>query len=459
MAKKMCKSLTLFLIAASISADELDHALQSMAASLKQVVLEAWGGRTPLAGMHKRSEITQSLIGISASELDARYASKELKDARFIASLFERGGTPDRPLYFINSPDGIHRFQAGYFEEHALSDLQRRHAAQLNIGKKTVVTLLYGGLDIGFLQSLPQFNGALFQAASNFSALEPTSRFATPESLSIDRYYNDLTQGPMASISATPGLFYRMYGIFQQEGPSYSNRAQSFYGAQSPFDWRQTANRQIELLSETGIPVLNGYIDLNDQYLSTRVGADLMTTVLPTIKVGIHRDIQVLFSDQGRGAYHEPLSAPDQIIHQLFTAAVDVTGNRAFFTNQTTAPQAEKVARLVLRAAYEGALYAALELKIEKVVLTLIGGGVFANPPEWVLTALYEALEKFSNAGLEVYINFFTANQPSDLKGTVDALKARAIEASVATIPALSTNKPQELESSLLNRLWSMIGV
>lgn len=438
MATKLCKSVCALLIALPLCADELGDALRVVAVSLKQVVREVRGERTSLVGIHNRFEITKSLVGISARDLDARYASKKPQDAAYIQSLFERGGTEDRPLYFINSPDGYHRFQAGYFEEHTIGDLQKRHAAKLNTGKKTTVTLLYGGLDIGFLQSLPKFNGALFQAASNFSALEPTGRNTTPEKLSIDWYYNDRTQGPMAVISAAPGLFYRMYGIFQQDGPYYSNRAASFSDAKSPFNWRQTANRQVELLSETDIPVTNGYIDLSTDYLSSLKDKDLMTALLPRVKVGIHRDIQVLFGYQGNSETHKPLVATNQIIHQLFTAAVDVTGNKSFYQDATTATEAKKVALLVLRAAYEGALYAALELGVEKVVLTLIGGGVFKNPQQWVLDALYGALAKFSNAGLDVYINFFTVQKKEDLADVVAKLKGQGIVPKVETITASS---------------------
>jgi len=218
--------------------------------------------RSVLVGDHNRKNAVASLIGISAADLDKKY--RDADQEKFIRSLFYQGGTRKRPIYFIKNPTTGLYFQAGYFEEVPLAELVPQASTS---GKAEVVTklrfhLLANNYDIGLLQANPFFNGAVFQVASNFSTLEPSDKNAGPEDCTLDDYENDKTQGPKASLSALPGLFLRMYGVFRQQGPPYSNPVKSFYGAKSPLDWRQANDRQVELLSETGIPVQNGYIAL-----------------------------------------------------------------------------------------------------------------------------------------------------------------------------------------------------
>jgi len=67
------------------------------------------------------------------------------------------------------------------------------------------------------------------------------------------------------------------------------------------------------------------------------------------------------------------------------------------------------LARLVLEAAYEATLHAAVlhGAERQKVVLTALGGGVFGNKPAWIAEAVVKAIAKFKNAGLDIVINEF----------------------------------------------------
>ena len=65
-------------------------------------------------------------------------------------------------------------------------------------------------------------------------------------------------------------------------------------------------------------------------------------------------------------------------------------------------------ARLILEATYEATLCAALlnasQTGNNKVFLTLVGGGVFENDPDWILSGLQRALDRYQDAALEVAI-------------------------------------------------------
>ena len=47
-----------------------------------------------------------------------------------------------------------------------------------------------------------------------------------------------------------------------------------------------------------------------------------------------------------------------------------------------------------------------------RVFLTLLGGGVFGNPIDWIADAIEKACCKFSSSGLEVFIVSYARNVP-----------------------------------------------
>ena len=140
------------------------------------------------------------------------------------------------------------------------------------------------------MQSQREYQDAVFQVASNFSALEPTSQTYFPE-YGISNYVFDKTQGPFAAISATPGLIQRMYYAF-------------YAPYTEPSMWRQTGDHQIELLGDTDIPVKNGYIVIDDAYikkLSQEVDINAyFESQLEHIKIGFQGGTQVTFGFCGR---------------------------------------------------------------------------------------------------------------------------------------------------------------
>jgi hypothetical protein len=77
----------------------------------------------------------------------------------------------------------------------------------------------------------------------------------------------------------------------------------------------------------------------------------------------------------------------------------------------------ERFARLILEAAYEATLAAAVlnasKTGNKSVYLTLIGGGVFGNDPEWILDAIRRAAKLYRRFDLDVKIVSFRHSNPA----------------------------------------------
>jgi hypothetical protein len=68
----------------------------------------------------------------------------------------------------------------------------------------------------------------------------------------------------------------------------------------------------------------------------------------------------------------------------------------------------ERICGSLLRAAYLGTLLAALASRRKKVVLTLIGGGVFGNPIPLIWKSILWAIaevDRMGHGGLDIVVN------------------------------------------------------
>jgi hypothetical protein len=74
-------------------------------------------------------------------------------------------------------------------------------------------------------------------------------------------------------------------------------------------------------------------------------------------------------------------------------------------------------ARLVLEAAYEATLCAAIINAStggsNRLFLTMLGGGVFGNHQKWITDAIYNAAMKYNDCGLDVAIVSHNYSNPS----------------------------------------------
>jgi hypothetical protein len=108
------------------------------------------------------------------------------------------------------------------------------------------------------------------------------------------------------------------------------------------------------------------------------------------LAIGLHRDVEVT---DVRGSARRPVS-------QAFCSALPV----AYGSGPSAAWEA--FARLVLEAAYEATLLAAVEQSSAGgsniVLLTRVGGGAFGNADAWIDDAIVRALAIVEHAGLDI---------------------------------------------------------
>ena len=140
----------------------------------------------------------------------------------------------------------------------------------------------------------------------------------------------------------------------------------------------------------------------NGYALCTRGGLDAITRLLTEgddglhdelrarLAIGLQRDVEVTDVRE---------SAPRHV-SQAFCSALPV----AYGSGLSTAWEA--LARLVLEAAYEARLLAAVEQSSAGgsniVLLTRVGGGAFGNADEWIDDAIVRALAIVEHAGLDI---------------------------------------------------------
>jgi hypothetical protein len=241
------------------------------------------------------------------------------------------------------------------------------------------------------MHGAPEYDGALFQVASQFNLLEMTSPSITPEH-GVTRYEQDWTQGPACAIAAGAATIYRNY--FAPVGSSIG----------------QTRDRQLDGLADLGnalsdalrLPVRDLWTMQNGYALCTAGGLDAIAAYLGTLdhggldrlrgrlRVGAHRDVEVTDSSDGAGRH----------VSQVLCSALPVAYTS--IDSRRWAP----FARFVLEAAYEATLLAAVDNArrgaSDVVLLTQLGGGVFGNAESWIHDATRRALRMVSTANLDV---------------------------------------------------------
>ena len=240
--------------------------------------------------------------------------------------------------------------------------------------------------DVGKLHRDPASAGALFQAASQFNLLEMVSPGVTPEQ-GVGIYENDRTQGPACAVACGGGTIFRNYFAPVKGGLG------------------QTADRQIDCLEDFGAALggpglwemRNGYALASAEGLAqaskviAAAGTEERARLEGLLRVGVQHDVEVL--------------GPGHRVTQVYGSAMPVAYGRP--------PSAawEPLARLVLAASYEATLLQARAAGIDRVYLTLLGGGVFGNEPAWIADAILRALGAVS--GLDVALVSYGRSSPT----------------------------------------------
>jgi hypothetical protein len=151
----------------------------------------------------------------------------------------------------------------------------------------------------------------------------------------------------------------------------------------------------------------------NGYALCTRAGLDAIAEHLGALQpeqvdilrgklcIGLHRDVEVTDA----AGEHRPL------VSQAFCSALPVAYNRS-----VPRPHWEAFASLVLQAAYEATLAAAV-LNAQRgasnvVLLTQLSGGAFGNHNEWIYAAIRRAIKMMSRFELDVkLVSYGTPSQ------------------------------------------------
>jgi hypothetical protein len=265
-----------------------------------------------------------------------------------------------------------------------LAELRDRVAApDLRRGASVVPVVREIVADVGALHREPANAGTLFQVASQFNTLEMIDPSVTPED-GIDRYERDHTQGPACAIACGAGTIYRNYLVPLDGGIG------------------QSRSRQVDCLADLaaalGIAVgmRNGYALATggqlDEVRAALAGLDgaARDRVAGRLRIGVQWDTEVTAGDTGH------------LVTQAYCSALPIA------YSGLDAERSEPFARLVLDAAYEATLAAAVlnarRTGHRTAHLTLLGGGAFGNPTGWILDALDRAVGRVAGTDLDVAV-------------------------------------------------------
>lgn len=284
-----------------------------------------------------------------------------------------------------------------------LPSLQELRALPLQLSGRLQVQELVA--DVQQLHADPTNAGALFQVASQFNLLEMVSPNVSPEQ-GVGGYQHDRTQGPTCAIAAGAATIYRNYFV-ELDGQI-----------------GQSSEQQIDCLAELGAALGNKDKRLwqmqNGYVIASRAGLTEIATYLKNanskekeqlkgkLRIGVHAHAQVT------------LDQCEHKVTQVLCSALPIA-----YSQYESGLWCE-FAQLVLQAAYEATLAAAVQNAQESgnntVYLTLLGGGAFGNPEEWIIDAIRQALLAYQDAGLNVLIVSYLRSKPS-VKALVDELK------------------------------------
>lgn len=292
--------------------------------------------------------------------------------------------------YLVSRMDAS-RHRVGRFELVTLRELRARVGPAVAGGSRSTVRCRSG--DSRALHTDQALRGATFQVASQFNALEMVGPDITPED-GVTRYAQDRTQGPACAIAAGAATIWRNY--FVPVGGSFGQTS----GRQ--LDGLAGMGRALGLRLGCGTEALwsmrNGYALGSHEGLAAigdllrEVSEDERDALRAELAVAVQRGAEV--TDLPPGQRHA--------VTQVFCSALPVA------YSDVPAGYWEPFACLVLEAAYESTLLAAMQTRLEggpaTVLLTRLGGGAFGNNSAWIDGAIARALSIAESAGLDVIL-------------------------------------------------------
>ena len=285
--------------------------------------------------------------------------------------------------WLVSTANG-RRFHVGTLTTPSLAELREATAALPPRGPCTRREVV---ADVRALHAAPEAANAVFQVASQFNLLEMVSPRVSPEQ-GITGYEYDRTQGPACAMAAAPGTLVRCHWV--PVGDQLG----------------QTRDRQLDMLADVAAllgsgrmwEMANGYVLAGSDTLHAigrRVQQVGVKRVEDALRIGVQMDTEVLGSTNR--------------VTQVYGSALPIA------YNQSPATDWEPLARAVLNASYDATLHVA-RLRAEQtgcrtVYLTLLGGGAFGNPTQWILDAMHEATLRHAQSGLDIAVVSYGRSQ------------------------------------------------
>jgi hypothetical protein len=279
-------------------------------------------------------------------------------------------------LCFLTSDVNGKSHCAGNFQVRttsSFSDLRPIGGGRLNVlvGDDTITS----AADVIVAQSDPQNHGATFQVTSNFNCLDHAPGCRPPGGLVSD-YLTSKLQACPAAVACGPALVYRQYFV-----PLPSGQVGQL-------------DSDLKLLARTPAVAKDGYVvDVGDAAFDWDQ-PDL-------IPVGVHREVDVTLGRSGK----EFRMVAEQRIHQVYGATLGFNGHVPYDerSDRVARKMVEEFYRATVLAAWENSLLFPGRPGSKKCFLTIVGGGVFLNPPEFVGDAIAKCRQTIVDSGLDVF--------------------------------------------------------
>ena len=248
---------------------------------------------------------------------------------------------------------------------------------------------------------------ALFQVASQFNLLEMVHPRVTPER-GVGIYQDDPTQGPACAIACGAGTIYRNY---------FAN-VDGHIG--------QSTDRQIDCSADLGVALGNTSDHLwqmqNGYLFPTPFGLDSVSARIAGLNQP-HRD--ALCGELSIGLQWDTEVTAPRVGHrvtQAYCSALPVAYGRHRESQWT------EFAKLILDAAYEATFLAATinaqRTGVNRLFLTLLGGGVFGNKDEWIVAAIVRAFNLHRDRGIDAILVSYGRPQTA-ARRAIDACSKR----------------------------------
>ncbi len=281
----------------------------------------------------------------------------------------------------------------GELETPLLAELRERVRSRRRPSGRLLLHEVVG--DVQLLHTDESNAEALFQVASQFNLLEMASPNVTPEQ-GVGIYEHDHTQGPACAIAAGAGTIYRNYFaiVNGQVGQSANNQIDCLADIGSALG--NSRNELWEMRNGYALASYEGLVGITKRLRSATERE--VDTLRQKLRIGIEWNTQVTLNDC------------KHMVSQAYCSALPVAYSRH-------SPELwADFARLVLEAAYEATLCAAI-LNAERngsnrVFLTLLGGGAFGNQTDWIIGAIRRAMTLYRDIDMDVAIVSYGGSSP-----------------------------------------------